>query len=159
MDRIISMADLSPLLEEVICSGGQAELTATGRSMRPMLWDGKSRVRLAPAECLRRGDVILYRRPSGAYVLHRITAVTESSCICCGDAQSILEQGVERGSVIAKALAFTWRGRWVDCASPVYGLYWRFWLAVRPVRRLVSGVYRRLRRIVGRRKNHVSDLP
>ena len=50
MDRIISMADLSPLLEEVICSGGQAELTATGRSMRPMLWDGKSKVRLAPAE-------------------------------------------------------------------------------------------------------------
>ena len=153
------MADLSPLLEEVICSGGQAELTATGRSMRPMLWDGKSRVRLAPAEHLCRGDVILYRRPSGAYVLHRITAVTKSSYTCCGDAQCILEQGVGRDSVIAKAKAFTWRGRWVDCASPVYGLYWRSWLTVRPIRRLVSGVYRRLRRIVGRRKHHVSDLP
>ena len=61
--------------------------------------------------------------------------------------------------LIAKAKAFTWRGRWVDCASPVYGLYWRSWLTVRPIRRLVSGVYRRLRRIVGRRKHHVSDLP
>lgn len=155
MDRIISMADLSPLLEEVLCSGGQAELTATGRSMRPMLWDGKSRVRLAPVEHLCRGDVILYRRASGAYVLHRITNVSGTSYTCCGDAQSILERGVERDCVIAKVLAFTWRGRWVDCTSPGYGLYWRLWLALRPARRIVAGAYRRLWRVLGGRKRNV----
>ena len=159
MDRVVSMTDLSPLLEEVIDSGGQVELTATGRSMRPMLWDHRSKVRLVRAGELARGDVILYRRPSGVYVLHRVTGVTETGYTCCGDAQSVLERGILPNYVIARAKAFTWGERWVDCTSPVYGLYWRTWLGLRPVRRLVTGLLRRMRRIVGRRKRGVSDLP
>ena len=37
------MRELSPLLEEIIASGGVAELTVTGRSMEPTLHDRKSR--------------------------------------------------------------------------------------------------------------------
>ena len=43
------MRELSPLLEEIIASGGVAELTVTGRSMEPTLHDRKSRARNAPA--------------------------------------------------------------------------------------------------------------
>lgn len=51
------MRELSPLLEEIIASGGVAELTVTGRSMEPTLHDRKSRVRLqaAPERLPRRG--------------------------------------------------------------------------------------------------------
>lgn len=150
MDRVISMADLSPLLEEVLRSGRQVELTATGCSMRPMLWGGVSKVRLTVPEKLRRGDVILYKRSSGTYVLHRITAMTGTGYVCCGDAQTMLEPGVMPEQVLAAMQAFTWRGRWVKCSDRRYQMYWRVWLALRPARRVLMGIRRRLRRAVGR---------
>ena len=81
------MRELSPLLEEIIASGGVAELTVTGCSMEPTLHDRKSRVRLQAApEMLPRGAVVLYKRDNGQYVSPRVTgkptifAATRSGC-------------------------------------------------------------------------------
>lgn len=57
----VPMSALTPLMEEILTSGGTVELTVTGRSMEPMLHDGVSRVRLAAPRKLRRGDLPLYR--------------------------------------------------------------------------------------------------
>lgn len=144
------MQELTPVIAEVLEKGGSVELTVTGNSMRPMLWDRESRVRLAAPERLRRGDIPLYRRRDGTYVLHRIVAVeNEGAYTCCGDNQWRLEPGVRERQVAAAVTDFTWRGRWVSCASPLYGLYWRSWVALRPVRRLIFGGLRRLWRVCG----------
>ena len=66
----VPMSALTPLMEEILTSGGTVELTVTGRSMEPMLHDGVSRVRLAAPRKLRRGDltailqlIALFRSP------------------------------------------------------------------------------------------------
>ena len=97
------MRELSPLLEEIIASGGVAELTVTGRSMEPTLHDRKSRVRLQAApEMLPRGAVALYRRDNGQYVLHRVAACRGETYDFCGDAQWVLEKGLRREQILAK---------------------------------------------------------
>lgn len=132
----IEMARLWPLLDEQL-RRGSAVLSVTGNSMRPMLHYGDA-VRLVPPERpVRRGDVILYRRKNGRYVLHRVVRTGKTSCVCCGDAQRTLERNVAKASILGVAEAFTRKGGWVDCNERRYVLYWRIWLLLRPLRPLV----------------------
>ena len=145
----VPMAALSPLIGEVLSAGGTVELTVTGHSMEPMLHDRVSRVRLSAPRALKRGDLPLYRRADGSFVLHRVTAVDGESVTCCGDAQWRLERGVPCGNIVAVMDAFDRRGgRWVSANSALYGAYWRVWLALRPLRHLVIGGARRLKRLL-----------
>lgn len=148
------MRELSPLLEEIIASGGVAELTVTGRSMEPTLHDRKSRVRLQSApETLPRGAVVLYKRDNGQYVLHRVAACHGETYDFCGDAQWVLEKGLRREQILAVVTEFQRTDRWTSVTSAAYGLYWRALLAVRPLRRFAHRAAGWLRRQVTRERN------
>ena len=142
----ICMEALVPVLLETIEEGKTAELVITGNSMNPMLLHQVSRVKLAAPGAPKRGDLVLYRRDNGAFVLHRIVKVTQEQIICCGDNQWHLEKGLQPGQILARVTAFARQERWVCCDSKGYGMYWRFWLLIRPLRHLVIGGFRRLAR-------------
>lgn len=148
----IQMMELAPLIEEILSSGGTAEITVTGNSMYPMLKHRKSQVRLAKPGELRVGDLPLYRRDNGAYILHRIVEITDDTdanailYTCCGDHQWHCEKGIQQDQIIAVVTDFKRGNRWVSCEYPIYHCYWRFWIAVRPLRRLVFGGLRRVKR-------------
>ena len=85
--RSVTMQELVPAIMQAMQDGGSAELTVTGRSMTPLLRDRVSRVRLAAVSQPKRGDMVLYRRQNGAYVLHRIAAIgADGTYMMCGDA-------------------------------------------------------------------------
>ena len=148
------MRELSPLLEEIIASGGTAELTVTGRSMESMLHDRKSRVRLQAApETLPRWAIALYRRDNGQYVLHRVAACREETYDFCGDAQWVLEKDLRREQILAVVTEFQRTDRWTSVDSAGYGLYWRALLAIRPLRRFAHRAALWLRRQVTRERN------
>lgn len=147
------MASLSPLMEEILAQGRSVEITVTGNSMRPLFHHKVSRVRLAPAGELKRGDVPLYRRDNGAFVLHRIVSQEGETFTCCGDNQWHLEPNLRPDQVLAVMTGFSRRGeKWTSCQTPLYRLYWRSWVQIRPLRRLVFGGFRRIRRTLSRRK-------
>lgn len=144
------MASLSPIMEEIFAEGHSVEITVTGRSMEPLLWDRTSRVRLTSVQELRRGDVLLYRRDDGAFVLHRVVSREEDTFTCCGDAQWWPEPGLRPDQALAVMTHFSRKGEgWTSCQTGGYGLYWRVWLFVRPLRRLVFGGMRRVLRTAG----------
>jgi len=145
--REIQMNSLSPLIEEILSSGGTAEITVTGNSMYPMLKHRKSQVRLAKPEKLSIGDLPLYRRENGAYILHRIVDIDRESYTCCRDHQWHLEKGIRQAQMIAVVTDFKRGKHWVSCRNPGYRFYWRFWRLIRPIRRLVFGGLRRLKRL------------
>lgn len=145
----VPMSALSPLMGEILASGGDVVLTVTGHSMEPMLHDRVSRVRLTAPRALKRGDLPLYKRADGSFVLHRVTSVDADSVTCCGDAQWTLERGIPHARIVAVTQAFDRRsGRWVPADSALYGAYWRFWLAIRPLRHLAIGGLRRVKRLL-----------
>ena len=143
------MASLSPLIEEVIKSGNNAELTVFGTSMEPFLLHGVSRVRLSKVENLTNGDVVLYRRDSGAYVLHRIVAIKNGFYTMCGDNQCVLEHGIRRDQILAVMIAFSRDGsEWNDSSEIAYKTYRVLWMRSRFARRVFRGVKWRIDRVL-----------
>jgi len=145
-EREVQMASLSPIMEEILTAGGSVELTVTGNSMKPMLLHKVSRVRLQPPRQLSRGDLPLYRRDNGHFVLHRVVDVVNDCYICCGDNQWHLERGIRQDQIIAVVSDFVRRNNWRSVDNLLYCFYWKTWIWLRPVRRLVFGGLRRVRR-------------
>ena len=65
----MDLAALMPLIDEVIAAGGAFRLYPRGTSMLPMLTEGEDAVELVAAEPYAVGDVLLYRRASGQFVV------------------------------------------------------------------------------------------
>jgi hypothetical protein len=87
------MAELHPLICEILQGGGEVLLTITGNSMYPLLRHGRDKVCLAslPPEGLRKYDLPLFRRANGKYILHRVVASDAGGYTMMGDNQCIRE--------------------------------------------------------------------
>ncbi len=145
----VKMSNLSPLICEMLESGGCAEITVTGNSMRPMLRHRVSRVRLAAPGELRTGDVPLYKRSNGSFVLHRIIRINGDEFTMCGDNEGFPEPGILRDSIVAVMTHFSREGKkWTPCTSTLYRIYIRLWMLSRPVRYLPQIAAAKLKRIV-----------
>lgn len=136
------MAALPELLEET----DAVSLVISGNSMAPFLVDGRDTVYLSRVkEPLKRGDMVLYRRENGQYVLHRIYSLDNGIFSAAGDAQQLIEYGISVGQVIAVVTAVRRKGKLMEETA----LLWRFfataWLSLLPWRKKLLCVYTRLR--------------
>ncbi len=67
-------------------------LQTTGISMEPLLHNRKSTVVIiSPPKMLKRYDVVLFRRISGEYVLHRVLKAGQKIYLICGDNEVNME--------------------------------------------------------------------
>ena len=139
----------------LIAEGREVTLPVRGGSMNPFLVDNRDCVLLVPApERLRRGDIVLFRRASGQYVLHRIVAVRRSRSgdpepvyFMRGDAQEVTEGPVARAQVRALAARVMRQGRWLQDRD-LRALFFRhLWCRRCFPRRAALAVYRLVRRI------------
>ena len=147
------MASLTPLIREIVGSDKTVEIHVTGTSMTPMLLHQKSTVRLAAPKQLHIGDLPLYQRENGQYILHRIISVENGCYVCCGDHQWHPEHGIKPEQVIAVVTDFRRTQRWCSCKNPVYRGYWHIWLWIRPLRHVVFGGLRRIRKLWKKEKS------
>ncbi len=146
MHKNVAMAELYPVLAEALRWGGHVTLTATGVSMMPMLRHMRDTVTLRPARGdARVGDVALYRRENGQFVLHRIVDVEENGdYVFCGDNQFTRERFVSPRQVIALMASFSRRGHVYRCDSFLYRTYVFLLPLLRFARRVVLAARRRL---------------
>ena len=144
----IPMEQLAQLLEVQLANGGTAQLNVTGISMWPMLFDRRDFVTLVPAPgCYHKGDLILYRRENGSYILHRVVRmVSADEFICSGDNQWLPEE-VSASQVFAIVTAFCRDGKDYPVTHPGYQRYVRTWVAMFPIRRPVLALKNLLIRI------------
>ena len=143
-----AMEDLLPLIEEVVASGGEFKLYPRGTSMMPLLRQGRDAVALVAADGFSRGDICLYRRKNGMFVLHRLERLERDGTLCFrGDNQRQLERGIERDALIARVSAIYREEKRVSLASLRYRSYCVFYLKqpFRTVRFFVRGVRHKLR--------------
>ena len=106
MREKMDLAALMPTIEEVISAGGVFRLYPRGISMLPLLHEGTDSVELAAANEYAVGDVLLYRRANGQFVLHRLIAVERNTLTFCGDNQGSLEYDVPKSAVLAKMCGY-----------------------------------------------------
>lgn len=117
-------------------------LTITGNSMSPFLIHGRDTVFLSRlTRPVRRGDVLLYRRDNGDYVLHRVYAVTPESYTMVGDAQTELEHGIRSDQVVAVMTRATRKGKSLHPGTFWWNFFETIWLWLLPLRRPIHKLY------------------
>ena len=147
------MEQLAELITLQLDNGGRASLTITGYSMMPLLRQRRDAVELIlPSDRQKKGDIILYRRENGQYVLHRIIALTEGGYICCGDNQASREP-VAHSQLIGVVDGYVRKGKKRTLKGVGYRLYRWIWVNLfflRPgyiwLRRHTGKVLKRLRK-------------
>ena len=145
--KTVSMQDLAPFIEKKILAGGSVELTVPGNSMRPTLLDRVSKVRLTAIKVPKCGDMVLYGRDNGTFVLHRIVKMCpDGSSVFCGDAQYQLEKGIHREQLIAVVYEFSRSEKWISCDNLIYQCWWRFCVHMRGWRHICAAIRRRMKK-------------
>ena len=129
------------LLEEVaalVAQGKDVIFTPKGNSMLPFIRGDRDSVRLSACVEPEEGDIILARH-DGRYILHRVIAVDEKTLLLMGDGNLQGTERVLRGDILGKVTAILRpNGRTV---IPGKG---RFWRSIKPLRRYILGIYRRI---------------
>lgn len=147
LTRTIPMDSLSELIALQLENGGRARLTVTGDSMLPMLRHRRDAVELIPvSDRQRKGDIVLYRRADGQYVLHRIIALEGEGYICCGDNQ-VMREPVSHAQLIAAVDGFIRNGKHYSIHWTGYRLYTALWVGLFPLRKYYIPIRRRLGRL------------
>ena len=149
-----AMEDLLPLIEEVVASGGEFRLYPRGTSMRPLLREGRDSVALVAPDGFSRGDICLYRRKNGTFVLHRLERIERDETLSFrGDNQSRIERGIREDALIARVAAVYRDEKRISLTSLRYRSYCFFRLKhpFRTLRFLIRDAKVRLRAILKKR--------
>lgn len=145
----VFMEKFQALLEQ----GETLPLPVQGNSMAPFLVHKRDQVWITkPDKPLGIGDIVLYQRASGAYILHRICAVNEDGYTLIGDAHKIRETGVRREQVFGIVVRAQRKGSLQEPGCFWWEFFARVWPRVIPIRsgllRLYSNVKKLLRRTI-----------
>lgn len=142
----VSMAELAPVIKEIIESGGRFSFKVTGGSMFPLLIEGRDSVILEQVHTLKPGDIILYQRDDGNYVLHRIVKIKNGELYLCGDAQFVIEYPIRYDQVIAVACAIIRGGETIPVTDFKYRFYTKVWCHTFKTRPHILKIYSRFKK-------------
>lgn len=115
--------------------------------MRPFIEDGRDKVILAKADNLRVNDVVLAKTLEKSYVIHRLTEMDDATgeCILRGDGNLDLEHCTKE-DILAKVtdILRKKKEKHYSLEGPTWKTYSWLWTRLRPVRRYLLAIYRRL---------------
>lgn len=117
----VKMENLLPFIEEAFERNQKFKIPITGTSMNPLLYQGRDFVFIEkPSFPLEVGDIPLYRRDDGAFVLHRVVGKDVKGYILSGDNQFLLEYGITDDHVIGVVTLLCIDGKNVAVTDPDY---------------------------------------
>lgn len=146
----IPMKELAELILLQLETSGMATLAVTGYSMRPTLHERRDSVILKlPDEKQKKGEIILYLRENGQYVLHRIIDLEENGYICCGDNQ-VMREPVLHSQVLAVVSGISRNGKVYPVDTMAGKVYRAFCIGLFPIRKYYIALRRPLGRLRGK---------
>lgn len=140
--HILPPEELIPQLSQLLEQTPAVPLVISGNSMSPFLVHGRDTVYLSKVTTpLKRGDMILYRRRGGAYVLHRICKIRNDTYQLVGDGQWDIEPGICRDQVIAVVTAVRRKGKLLRSGAFWWEFFAHIWLGMIPLRPIILRLY------------------
>ena len=142
MARILDTQAFLDTVCELLRQGQRGvAIPVAGGSMVPFLHDGDTVQLELPDTPLKRGDIVLYTRPSGRYILHRIYRVREGKYDLIGDGQLVIELGIGQEQILATVCAVRRKGKLLRKGNLCWEFYEHIWLALVPWRGRILRVY------------------
>ncbi|MBR5439604.1 MAG: S24/S26 family peptidase [Clostridia bacterium] len=116
-------------LEQVLEKDGFIISPIKGTSMTPLLKENVDRVVIKKLEkTIKKGDVLLYKRPNGAYILHRVYKATPNFLVMCGDNHLTLEYNVKYEAVLGVLTGVYKQDKFIDLEKSFkYKIYKNFY--------------------------------
>jgi hypothetical protein len=147
MARILDTQAFLDTVCDLLRQGEHAvPIPVVGSSMVPFLVNGDTVYLDVPDTPIKRGDILLYTRASGMYVLHRVFRVNpDGSFLMVGDAQTELERLPSRDQIHARV---TWARHKGKVNRPGQLRWWAYrtlWLRLLPLRPLLMNLREKLR--------------
>ena len=139
MDKRVVANEL--LLEEaasLMDEGREVSFTPLGSSMLPFIRGGKDSVRLQKKASVEVGDIVLVRLPGPRYVLHRVIGIQGDGLTLMGDGNIAGTESCSRSDVMGTVVGIVKGKRTVVPGKA------RIWRLLKPVRRYLLGIYRRI---------------
>ena len=107
-------------IEQTLSSRGFVIHSVSGVSMQPMLDQNADLVKIVPvASPLKVGDIPLFKRPGGDYVLHRVIAVKKKYYRICGDNCDVAEK-IPPEWIVGVTEGFFKNGTYIPCTDEDY---------------------------------------
>ena len=127
--RVLPPEELMEQLLGLLEVTEQVPLVISGSSMYPFLHHRRDTVYLSKITApLKRGDMILYRRPGGQYVLHRIIRAEQGRYDLLGDRQVAMEPGVPENRVLALVAAVRRKGKLLKSGDFLWDFFEKRWI-------------------------------
>ena len=143
-----SADDIMPVVIEMLSLGKDFVLPVKGGSMLPFLVSDRDKVIIhAPEKILKKGDVVLYRRGNGKYVLHRIVRIDEHGDFeIVGDAQLASDYPVKHEQIIAVVKTAVRKGEEIEADSFKWKIFAGIFMKKAPKKIYLKSVYKRGRK-------------
>lgn len=120
--------------------------TVRGYSMRPFLEDRRDKVILVPPHRPKIGDVVLATVGDKVYALHRVIKIENGVYTMQGDGNpTYMTETFRDDDIIGIAQGFVRKGKIVLTDSTLWRGYSFVWRILKPFRRIILAVYRRVR--------------
>lgn len=130
----VLLEDAAALMQE----GREVTLKPLGSSMLPFIRGGRDSVRLKKMPSVAVGDMLLVRLEGPRYVLHRLIQKDGERLTLMGDGNLTGTESCTEADVLGTVTAIE---RGTRVVVPGNGRWWR---VLKPFRRYILGIYRRL---------------
>ena len=145
--RIIPNSIMLGEVSRMLLEGHSVVINTKGGSMSPFIRGERDSVELLLEPKVEVGDIVLAQIAPGHYVLHRVHALDGERVTLKGDGNLDATESCTLSDICGTAVAILRRGtRRLDCTAPCRKRRFRRWVAApRLVRRIVLGIYRRIK--------------
>lgn len=141
----LKLETLWPIIKEKLSSGAKVRIVPGGISMLPLIVPERDSVELeAVPEKLKKYDVVLYKRPSGMFVLHRIVGIRDGKYVMCGDNEMSRECGIEHDAVKARMSTVIRNNKEISVKSLKYKLYSRVRVKTQYIKWIIKRIKRKI---------------
>lgn len=135
-------------LKEMIEQNVDVSIVISGNSMSPFLVNQRDVIYLSKINRkLKKGDLVLYQRLSGQYVVHRIVKVKKSGYYLAGDNQIAIEGPILDKQIFGLVTKVKRKGKWIEAGNFWWEFFEHVWIWVLPWRMIILNIYKKVCKI------------
>lgn len=135
-------------LKEMIEQNMDVSIVISGNSMSPFLVNQRDVIYLSKINRkLKKGDLVLYQRLSGQYVVHRIVKVKKSGYYLAGDNQIAIEGPILDKQIFGLVTKVKRKGKWIEAGNFWWEFFEHVWVYLLPWRMIILKIYKKVCKI------------
>lgn len=141
--KCIKLSEMIPMIQNFLDNNMDVRVTVTGGSMYPFLRDCIDSVLLTTQGLakLKIGDIVLYKRINGQYVLHRIVKSKKDNFYMTGDAQKEIEGPIKSQQILCVVKEIYRINKRIQVDRADLSIMVFIWMILRPFRNYIIRLY------------------